>query len=57
MKYDVELWIKYYAKIDAANPEEASDIALDTWHQYLENTDILGIDVYDESGELVGGSQ
>jgi hypothetical protein len=56
MKYDVELWIKYYAKIDAANPEEASDIALDTWHQYLENTDILGIDVYDESGEMVGGS-
>jgi hypothetical protein len=56
MKYDVELWMKSYITIDADNPSKAEEIALETWTQYLDDIEIHGVDVYDESGEMVGGS-
>lgn len=55
MEYDVEVLAKIYMTIEAEDPNTASDIALETWEQNLNDYDTLAIDVYDEDGEIVGG--
>jgi hypothetical protein len=53
MNYEVEVWVKAFLNVEAETSEEAKNIALETWDQYPDDADILGIDVYDESGELI----